>query len=268
MAGFWEPHDASIDFCEANYRFSPYVAEMLNSTSSLIMVIMGFIGWWVTPSPYDRWARFHLSWFLFAAVGFGSLAFHATLRRPAQAMDEVPMVLGNLILIYSVWSLGKEADKKRGSLCSLLLMVAIFKLIIYFVFEFYAVFLSMYMGGLALLMWKAYHRCHADPKGKNQVANAPLLKFIFKLAVGTYLSGGVIWIIDNLACSILGVGHLHILWHLIASLGTAFFVLMLVCLAANDCGNYVKINHWFLFAVPCLAVSAQSFDATSGKKGK
>lgn len=262
MKGFWEPHTSSIDFCEANYVYTPYVAEMFNTVSALFMVVAGVFGWLVTPRRFISLPRFQLCWALFVAIGIGSAAFHATLRRPAQAMDEVPMVLGNLVLIYCQWSASQLADARRATLAASLLLAGMLQLVLYFVFELYAVFLSMYIGGLVVLLWKCHEVCYDAPGNNAAAANAPLLKWLMKLAFGTYGAGGAVWILDNVACSQLGMGHLHILWHATATAGTAYYILLLVACTASGQGLHVKIGSWWNM-LPCLEISHEA-----GKKGK
>jgi dihydroceramidase len=68
---------------------SHFVAEFANTTSSLAMVFAGLCGIYLHP-----WAekRFHLAFLATVSLGLGSVAFHGTLYKFAQALDEVPML--------------------------------------------------------------------------------------------------------------------------------------------------------------------------------
>lgn len=46
-----------------------------------------------------------------AAVGIGSCAFHMTLLYYMQLLDELPMVFGNMLLIYQLAEIRKSAKK-------------------------------------------------------------------------------------------------------------------------------------------------------------
>lgn len=256
-AGFWEPHTSSMDFCEENYRFTIYVAELLNSASSLFIAAAGPWSWWLTPARYCTWPRFILCWLVFLVVGLGSVAFHATMRRPAQALDEVPMVLGNLVFIYCL-SLPEGADKQL-QLAMILVLVGFALVAVYVVWEAYIVFLSIYCSVVVWLCYASRLLCFGQA-GKN----GPELQRMWRLFVGTYMGGVVLWVADNLACSQLGVGHLHIAWHALASAGTVFFVLTLIALTADREGFEIKLGRRHLF-MPCLQISGGSKSAKSGQ---
>lgn len=97
-AGFWGPPTSSVDWCEANYRVTPYIAEFWNTLSSLAMVGAGTLGFWLN----RRWVprRFLAAYGLLAVVGLGSIAFHATLRFELQMLDELPMLYLVTLIVY------------------------------------------------------------------------------------------------------------------------------------------------------------------------
>src|ERR1700723_3106631 len=76
-AGFWGPPTSSVDWCEANYQVTPYVAEFWNTLSSLAMVVAGVLGLLLNRTKLP--ARYLAAFGLLALVGLGSIAFHATL---------------------------------------------------------------------------------------------------------------------------------------------------------------------------------------------
>ena len=149
--GIWGPVTATIDWCEvshlrsdahkariitltplqANYQFSPFVAEMANSFSNLITIFLGAYGGYVAlqqelPTRYP--VGFLVCLILprldldckptgsthrnrsqgVAIVGIGSFAFHASLLYEAQLADELPMIL---VASYSLFVL---SDSRKG----------------------------------------------------------------------------------------------------------------------------------------------------------
>ncbi len=88
-----------VDWCEPNYVFTPLVAEFWNTVSSLLITVAGIAG-------AIRWGgraedrRFQIAFGLFAFVGLGSAAFHGTLLRVTQALDELPMVYFGLVAVW------------------------------------------------------------------------------------------------------------------------------------------------------------------------
>jgi dihydroceramidase len=99
--GYWTVWGAPalVDWCEANYVGSTYVAELLNTASSVAMVMIALAGlWWVRA---EGW-RFMLGMGGLAVVGLGSAAFHGTLLRVAQAADELPMIWLGIGCVWTV----------------------------------------------------------------------------------------------------------------------------------------------------------------------
>lgn len=89
--GFWDPITSTLDWCEANYQFSYYIAELANSFSNLFTIVLAFFGvvhTWRQGLPLNH----TVSFLLFALVGIGSFAFHASLLYSAQLADELPMI--------------------------------------------------------------------------------------------------------------------------------------------------------------------------------
>ncbi|KAJ3271312.1 Alkaline ceramidase 3 [Terramyces sp. JEL0728] len=95
---YWDyPPTASVDWCEVNYEYTPYLAEFFNSMSSLALALAGVFGILLHP-----WAetRFKTAFGATIAVGLGSVAFHGTLSNFTQAADEVPMLYSALAFAY------------------------------------------------------------------------------------------------------------------------------------------------------------------------
>jgi len=99
---YWGPVTGSVDWCEANYAVLPHVAEMANSVSSLF-----FVGTGLSVALQARRAgaelRYQLLGVCLALVGLGSVAFHATLRKQEQALDEIPMLWLATLAAYCIF---------------------------------------------------------------------------------------------------------------------------------------------------------------------
>jgi dihydroceramidase len=113
--GFWQralsAAPSTVDWCEPNYVHTALVAESWNSVSSLPLLALGLYGAW--NARRQRLAtRFVLAFLCLALIGLGSTAFHATLLRPAQATDELPMIYVSLVFLYCLRFSGHavEAD--------------------------------------------------------------------------------------------------------------------------------------------------------------
>jgi dihydroceramidase len=83
---YWGEATSSIEWCEQNYEYSPYIAEFWNSVSSLIIAGAGFVGCLFALKFLYR-VQLLLAYFAIMVVGLGSVAFHATLTRWGQSLD-------------------------------------------------------------------------------------------------------------------------------------------------------------------------------------
>ena len=86
--GFWGHHTADFNWCEPDYVYTPYVAEMWNTTTSFLFCIGPMLLWQQAHSWSVR-----LNLLLVVAIGLGSAAFHATLQYEHQLLDELPMIM-------------------------------------------------------------------------------------------------------------------------------------------------------------------------------
>lgn len=87
---------SSINFCEADFRDHPYVAEPSNTASSLMsyipLALLGLLG-----PPSQVWRRkgdfsFAVAYLTLLAIGIGSTLLHAMLTATTQGGDELPML--------------------------------------------------------------------------------------------------------------------------------------------------------------------------------
>lgn len=94
--GYWGPPTSSIDWCESNYTFTPYIAEFHNTLSSLAIVFAGLAGILLHKCPFP----FAVAFGCIICVGLGSSAFHLSLKKESQWTDEVPMLYSALSFAF------------------------------------------------------------------------------------------------------------------------------------------------------------------------
>ena len=97
---------------------SRYLAEFWNTVSNIPFIVLGLFGMWRTRGLRYR-RRYALLHGGIAAIGVGSMIFHATLKWHAQVMlDELPMIFVSTLALYLL-----VADDDRGSSVSRRLLI-------------------------------------------------------------------------------------------------------------------------------------------------
>lgn len=225
--GLWGAPTSSVDWCEANYQYTPYVCELANTVSSLAMVAAGLIGWWLHRRTLER--RFLLAFFAVAVVGVGSIAFHATLQFQLQMLDELPMLYSALVMVYIL--VEDRPHPRFGRWFPALLvchgvLVTSLSAFTRGTLQFYLFQLSF--GSMELFaLWRVYviHRRSRDPS----------LRGLYRAGMGAYAAAIVLWFVDLEGCAFVG-GWLpahgvpnpqfHAWWHVLVS--TGLYLLTLV----------------------------------------
>ncbi|KAJ6565998.1 ceramidase-domain-containing protein [Mycena sp. CBHHK59/15] len=184
--GFHGPVTATLDWCESNYQFSYYIAEMANTFSNLFTIAFAIYGCFLStreylPSRYILGFLSNSQW-LGRRFGWpGSIWFHATLLFQAQLADELPMIY---VTSTTLWLL---FDHKSGfnfeSSRTRLLAVAMIAFDVLFTWSYY-----IYRNPC----------CSRIPLEKKRAISK-----LFGLGVGQFIFAFLIWNLDNLYCDAL-----------------------------------------------------------------
>jgi len=212
---YWGPITSSVDFCEPNYALSPYVAEPANALSSLLMVAAGVAGLAVANprrgDPAGCWGRslFGVLYAGLAVIGVGSALLHTCLTAPAQALDEVPMLLFNVALLAC---LTERAVPRGGRLLngpwvlSAALATGVAMTVVYVRFRsFYAAFLGVYVVSVAVVIgWTGRLALRPRADARAERMRAGLILPLWGGAMGFYICcGAVAWATDFLLCGVM-----------------------------------------------------------------
>jgi len=251
--GFWGAPTSSVDWCEANYRYSPYVCELFNTLSSFALVLAGFIGAWLHRRSLER--RFLLAFAALFVVGIGSIAFHATLRFELQMLDELPMLWLALIMIYTL--LENRPTRRfgywfpvllvaHGTLVSLLTACTRGRM----------QFLTFQLGFESAEFYGLYRVWRIYRRSRN-----PSVHRLFGWGMASYILALVLWGVDTRFCSLVSVTlpswglfnpQLHAVWHVLVSLGFYALVLLIAQDRSDVLGVEAKLERRFGI-VPYLA---------------
>lgn len=248
-SGFWGPPTSSIDWCEANYAVSYYVAEWFNTLSSLPLVVVGLLGVHWHWRVLER--RFLLVFASVALVGIGSTAFHGTLLFRLQMLDELPMLYTATLMVYLLLEGKREPVHGRWLPVALVsyLLVATFGAALtrgsvqawFFQVSFTLLeFLGLY------LTYRIY-----------RASKAPDQRRVFRVGMALYAVAIVAWFLDfryceQLVAALNRVGlpnlQLHALWHLLVAGGLYCLILVIAYQRLQVLGRepYVERSGWVL----------------------
>lgn len=224
--GFWARLGplASVDWCEPNYVHSPYVAEWYNTWSSVPIALFGLLCvLWARWPRFRADPRFLLGGFAVFVVGVGSTAFHGTLLRSAQALDELPMIYSGLAFLYIVrHRIDAEARRRRYWQVGLLSYAAAFTVAYFALPAYFVFFIVSYAAAVTLLvLWTA--------RVSFVTASDRPRRRLFLLSAGSYVGGVfLLWVPEHvlLPCDhpIQGL-QLHAWFHLTSALGSYAWLL-------------------------------------------
>ena len=99
--GYWGTFDSEFNWCEKDYVVSEYVAEWWNTWTSLWYVVACVVGFRLH-SLEELGVPTALALGAVGPLGFGSAAFHGTLRYSMQLTDEIPLYSVILLTVYAL----------------------------------------------------------------------------------------------------------------------------------------------------------------------
>ncbi|KAK7695067.1 hypothetical protein QCA50_002257 [Cerrena zonata] len=231
---FWGPVTATLDWCEANYQFSRYIAETVNTWSNLVAIGLAFYGIRQVQAAKLP-SRYIVGFAGVALIGIGSMIFHATLLYGAQLADELPMiyVASYFCAILFDTHPGFARTTKTTSLATIFFLFNILFTWSYSIFR-NPVYHQMIFGVIVftntfrtayLLKWSEFSsRIPQDTKAA--------IGRTFSSGAGIFALGFVVWNLDNIFCNTITrwkhtlgwpaafVLEGHSWWHVFTALGT------------------------------------------------
>ena len=95
LPGYWGEPNGEFDWCEANYRLGPYIAEPWNTATGLSYIAVAA----VSLPYYYRLSKKHnlqlrpifIFMFMLFPLAIATFLFHATLQYEHQLLDEISM---------------------------------------------------------------------------------------------------------------------------------------------------------------------------------
>lgn len=253
--GIWGHQTSTLNWCEEDYNITAYCAEFVNSLTNLTFILLGIRG--IRDClRYKHPGIFVVAFVGYMVVGFGSLAFHTTLKYSMQLADELPMIYATCIIGYATFSYA------RGRTFSLVVGVSLFSLALFITVVYYVtkdpVFHQVSYAALtSAIVFRAMYIMEYKLRPALQTRSpdkaAAIMTNMWKLCfsgVALFLVGFSIWNIDNIYCVHLRswreilllpwavVLEGHGWWHLFTGLGAYYFIMWQVwlrrCLDADE----------------------------------
>lgn len=177
--------------------------------------------------------RLFLCYAFLLVVGIGSWCFHMTLWFEMQLLDELPMVWGTLILVYTLVEMSQPLKHTNYYLMVGLFIYGSIITAVYLTIKvpiFHQVAYGFLVAVTFVISLKLAWQKLFDPR-------------LFAMAALSYLTGFLVWNLDNAYCSELSHARsrlprifvpftqLHALWHCFAGYGA--YICILYCCQAR-----------------------------------
>ncbi|KAJ9086619.1 hypothetical protein DSO57_1001901 [Entomophthora muscae] len=249
--GVWGAVTSSVDWCEANYVHSPFIAEFFNTLSSLALVFLGEFG--VRMNHTTHWKQ-TMCFRMLSVVGVGSMLFHMTLKYHMQMLDELPMLWASALII----SLCLEFHyKKLPAWVSPSL----------YAFTVLATLVTTFASGSVQV---GVFRVTFDILGivssvigvmsfSRLPAKSPM-RGIGRLGAGVILLATLCWLVDIHRCKELSGLYinpqLHAVWHILVAFGVYHIMLLYVYLHKSKFDPFSSSLHYRWGFIPYLKRSS------------
>ena len=220
--GYWGAITSSVDWCEINYHVSSYLCEFFNSFSSVAMVLVGVLGYFLQHGLLE--ARFVVAMCMISVVGMGSFAFHATLKHETQMLDEVPMLWNALSLLYIITENEHASKPKYGFWFPLsLTLYGVVTSLLVALTNGLLQFCAFHVSFATLEFYCLYQVYQMNRRYSNE---NQAMRTLFNYGFYTFLIALVCWQLDINFCSTLqslplGIPNpqFHAWWHILVSVG-------------------------------------------------
>ncbi|GBE77570.1 alkaline phytoceramidase [Sparassis latifolia] len=232
---FWGPVTATLDWCEANYQFSRYVAEAANTFSNIFTIALALYAA-IQARTEQLPPRYLVGYAGFALVGIGSFIFHATLLFEAQLADELPMVYVASYCFAILFDSAPGYSLRNFRALRVYLAMIAFNVVFTWSYYLYRnpvyhqlVFATLLLGIIArtvVLLRNPDISQRVPPQAKSTTAR------LFRWGAATFALGFFVWNLDNIFCdTVTGWKHSigwpvafilegHSWWHILTATGT------------------------------------------------
>jgi dihydroceramidase len=198
---------SNLDFCEDNFVVSNYIAEFVNSFSSLALTIGGLrLLYLARNEPHFRFEKFGGFYIGMILCGLNSFLYHATLTRIGQTLDEMSMCILILGLFTSLYNYSSKLVF-HGSLFSYLVLFGLFYVYGFSATSYFNFFLPSFLLVVLVTLYSGY--------SVYTKVKSTLVRRLYIVGHVGYLIAYLLWIVDVVYCNrITKLFYLHSWFHL------------------------------------------------------
>ncbi|KAK7214174.1 hypothetical protein V2G26_021352 [Clonostachys chloroleuca] len=198
-APFWGAQTSYLNFCEEDYAITRYIAEFINTLSSITFILYGRL------------------------LG----GYHMTLKYHTQMSDELSMHLLTTPLVYRLLTFNATPEKTRlvGIVLTILFTVV---MVTHMVMDEFLLHATTFALAIYVIVTRSRriipHQC-PDPKVRKSIQNVSTFGLV------CFAAGYSVWLVDQYVCNVLidtrrSVGlplafllELHGWWHVLTAIG-------------------------------------------------
>ncbi|XP_039251628.2 alkaline ceramidase 3-like [Styela clava] len=244
--GIWGEPTSTLDWCEENYVVTPYIAEFWNTVSNIVMIVPPLL----CGLHYRRIGmelRYVYLNMALLVVGVGSWLFHMTLKYEMQLLDELPMIYGTALLIYTLHHTTSNSKYSSNSDIVIPVSYCLTASVVYVTMRNPILHQTFYGLLVFLLIGKSVQTCNQQPR------IIPYAAISFCL----YLIGFILWNVDNICCNSVRlmrynvdpgyepVTQLHAWWHLFSGAATSLQIVFCAYARALHCKKKCSVEMWY-----------------------
>ncbi|KAL5003078.1 ceramidase [Aspergillus recurvatus] len=242
---FWGPQTSYLNFCEEDYVITRYVAEFINTLSSLIYCSFGVFG--LSQLSRRKQASFArcIPYYGLIGVGVCSAGYHMTLKYHTQMSDELSMHLLTTPLLYRILTFQKDAAYTRrvGIILSILFTIV---MVTHMVMDEFLLHAISFGAAVLLITIKTIRTI---PQQIHDPAIRINIKIVSRVGLFCFLSGYALWLVDNFLCpsltsvrNVLGIPlaflfEFHGWWHVLTGIGGYIAVAVVDLITAGEVGR-------------------------------
>ncbi|KAL4761350.1 ceramidase [Aspergillus foveolatus] len=273
---FWGPQTSYLNFCEEDYVITRYVAEFINTLSSLIYCSFGLFGLYQLSQRKQASFSRCIPYYGLIGVGVCSAGYHMTLKYHTQMSDELSMHLLTTPLLYRILTFQKTESYTHGVGFILSILFTIV-MVIHMVMDEFLLHAVSFGAAVLLITIKTIKTIPQQIHDSDIRLN---IKIVSRFGLICFVSGYALWLVDNFLCpsltfvrGVLGMPlaflfEFHGWWHVLTGIGGYIAVAVVDLITAGEAGRDPTPDMAFPVPLATRAIRGLINRKGDGKKGK